>query len=201
MAGHDGPAKGFGPGLKHGQSLRVDGAVDEKPRRFGFRRTLRHGHRLGSGGALVQHGGVGHIQARQVADHRLVIQQRFETTLADLGLVRRVGGVPGRIFENIPLDHARNHRPVVSHADQRCANLILGRDPAEEIQSFGLGHGCAGVERRLLPDGCGQGLAHEVLERLRAHNLEHFLDIGGRGADVAPFKSGGGGMRGARAFG
>ena len=40
-------------------------------------------------------------------DHRLEIQERLKPALRDLGLVRRVLGVPARIFQNISLNHRR----------------------------------------------------------------------------------------------
>jgi hypothetical protein len=53
-----------------------------------------HVHRLGGGGGLVEQRGVGHRQAGEVGDHRLEVEQRLEAALRDLGLVRRVRGVP-----------------------------------------------------------------------------------------------------------
>ena len=52
-------------------------------------------HRLGGRGRLVEHGGAGDRQPGEVGDHRLEVEQRLEPALADLGLVGRVGGVPG----------------------------------------------------------------------------------------------------------
>ena len=49
--------------------------------------------RLGSGGSAVIVGSVGDFHAGQVADHRLVFENRLERTLADLWLVGGVGGV------------------------------------------------------------------------------------------------------------
>lgn len=47
-------------------------------------------HGLGGSRSLVQQGGVGHRHASEVTDHGLVIKERLQATLRDLGLV---GGV------------------------------------------------------------------------------------------------------------
>ena len=43
---------------------------------------------------LVEQRGVGDVEAGQVGDHGLEIEQRLQPALGDLGLVGRVGGVP-----------------------------------------------------------------------------------------------------------
>ena len=72
----------------------------------------RHGaaheqHRLANGGRLVEKRRASHGQRRQVRDHRLEVEHRLEATLRDLGLVRRIGRVPGRILEHVAPDHHR----------------------------------------------------------------------------------------------
>lgn len=51
-------------------------------------------HGLCRCGSFVQQGGVRHGHARDVTDHGLIIEERLQTTLGDLGLVRRVLGHP-----------------------------------------------------------------------------------------------------------
>ena len=46
-------------------------------------------------------------QPGEVGDHGLEVQQRLEPALADLRLVRRVGGVPGRVLQHVAPDHRR----------------------------------------------------------------------------------------------
>ena len=92
------------------------------------RRAMAQRHRLGGGGRLVQHRRVGDRHAGQVADHRLEVDQRLEPALRDLGLVRRVRGVPGRVLEHVAQDHARRVRAVVALADERFQHLVLRRD-------------------------------------------------------------------------
>ena len=68
---------------------------------------MRQRHRLGRGGGLVEHRRVGDGHAGEVGDHGLEVEQRFHAALRDLGLVGRVGGVPGRVLEDVAQDDAR----------------------------------------------------------------------------------------------
>ena len=74
----------------------------------------RHGHGFGRGGRLVEQRGVGEFQAGQVDDHLLVVEQRFQPALGDLGLVGRVGGVPAGVLQDVAQDHLRRQRVVDS---------------------------------------------------------------------------------------
>ena len=73
----------------------------------GLARTVvkQHRHRFRGRGGLVEQRSIRDLHAGQVDHHGLEIQQGFQTTLRDLGLIGRVGGVPARIFEDIALDY------------------------------------------------------------------------------------------------
>ena len=86
---------------------------------------MEHGHRLGGGGRFVEQRGVGDVEAGQVGDHGLEIEQRFEPALRDLRLVGRVGGVPAGIFEDVALDDRRRDRVVIALADEGAEDLVL----------------------------------------------------------------------------
>lgn len=73
-------------------------------------------HGLGGSRSLVQQGGVGHRHASEVTDHGLVIKERLQATLRDLGLV---GGV---------LSHPEDKK---GDADQTKAHV---RTPAEKTE-------------------------------------------------------------------
>ena len=115
---------------------------------LGFRHALGHGHGFGGGGRLVEQRGIGDVEAGQVADHRLVVQQRFQAALADFRLVRRIGRVPGRIFQNVALDHRRRDRAVVALADQRHELLVAVGRLAHLVERLALGHRSAPGKRR-----------------------------------------------------
>ena len=89
---------------------------------------LAQRHRLGGGRGLVQHRRVGDRHAGQVADHRLEIDQRLEPALRNLGLVRRVRGVPRRVLEDVASDDGGCVRAVVPLTDERLQHPVLRRD-------------------------------------------------------------------------
>jgi len=89
---HDLDALRHGARAHHVERLRMAGVGDEKAVSGRIDADgVEHGHRLGSGGRFVEQRGVGDVEAGQVRDHRLEIEQAFEPALGDLGLIRRVG--------------------------------------------------------------------------------------------------------------
>ena len=87
--------------------------------------TMKHGHGLGGGGGFVQERGIGNLHARQVNNHGLEIKQHLQASLRNLGLVGRIGGVPGGVFENIPQDYVGRDGVVVARSNKRLKDLIL----------------------------------------------------------------------------
>ncbi len=71
---------------------------------------VRHRHRFGGGRALVEQRRVRDLEPGEILHHRLKRQQRFQPSLRNLGLIRRVRRVPAGILENIALDHRRRER-------------------------------------------------------------------------------------------
>jgi hypothetical protein len=78
-------------GLQRLASVRMDPARHEHP--LPARCPARHERRLRRGGGAVVVRGRDHVQAGQLGEQRLVLVDRLERPLADLGLVGRVGGV------------------------------------------------------------------------------------------------------------
>ena len=122
-------AERLGPGAQHGDASAGGVSASTRNTALGApcsaRRQQRHG--LGGGGGLVEQRGVGHGQAGEVGDHRLEVQQRLEPALADLRLVRRVGGVPGRVLQHVAPDHRRGDGAVVAEPDHRDGDACCGR--------------------------------------------------------------------------
>ncbi len=144
----------------------------------------RHRHALGGCRRLVEQRGVGDIQAGEVRDHRLEIEKDFEPALGDLGLIRGVGGVPGGIFEHVPLDHGGRDGVVISETDQRGDNLILRRQLGEPIDHLRLTHWLRHLESRV-EDGLWHRLGDQVVQRGCTHRRKHFLDVFGSGSYMA----------------
>ena len=148
--------------------------------------SQRHG--LGRGSGFIEHGGVGHRHAGQVADHGLKVDQRFQPTLGNFGLVRRVSGVPGRVFQNVAQDHARRMGIVIALANEALENLVSGGHGLEFGQRRRLGNG-----RRNRHVGAARNRAwHDGLDqrppRGRTDRTEHMRFIGRPDADVAGYE-------------
>ncbi|KAK1244515.1 hypothetical protein MKX07_003314 [Trichoderma sp. CBMAI-0711] len=147
-----------------------------------------HGHGLAGGGALVEQAGIGHGQARQVGHHGLKVEQRLEAALADLGLVGRVAGVPGRVLEHVALDDGRDLDGVVATAVHPDADVVVGVHVLEGLDDARLA-----VDVRLdrllgrIQHVGGNYLRHKGVQRLGAgaQGLEHLLDLVVARANVA----------------
>ena len=111
---------------KHLKRLRMAPPVDKKRflLRLGDAMGKRHG--LSGSGRLIEHRGVGDAHPRQVADHRLKGDDRLHPALADLGLVGRVGGVPGGVFQDVALDHRGRVAGVIALADETLQKRVAG---------------------------------------------------------------------------
>ena len=99
-----------------------------------------HKHGFSAGGAFVKQRSIGDGHSGEVAHHGLVVQQRFQTALCNLRLVRSVGSVPTRVLQHIALNHRRNHRWVVTQTDVILEHLVLRSNSAEVGEVSPLGH-------------------------------------------------------------
>ena len=140
--------------------------------------AAHHQHGLCHGGGFVEQRGVGDGQAHQVLHHGLEVQQGFEPALGDLGLVGRVGRVPGRRFEDVAADHRRGDRVVVALADHLHGSLVLGGKLAQLGQGFHFAEGRSELQRRILPDILRNGRVHQRVNGVVADSLEHRVDVG-----------------------
>ena len=136
-----------------------------------------HRDRFGRGGGFVEQRRVGDLHAREVTDHRLKIEQRLEAALRDLGLIRRVLGVPAGVLEQVALDDRRSDAAVVAHADVRAPNLVFIGQPTEGLERLGFALGGGQFGRLGEADAARRaGVDHRV-ERLVAKRREHRPDV------------------------
>ena len=186
-------AERLGASGQHGGGLPVNVAVNDQPVRRSAHRPVHQGHRLGGCGALVEHRGVGDLESGEVTDHGLEVQQRLEPALADLRLIRRVGGVPRRALKYVAAQHRWGERVEVALPDHRhrdgvgvgerpqfCQRLVLGGGRRELIQT---GRHLIRVQR--VEDACGQRLVGELVERTHTDGREHGRDGVGVRSDMA----------------
>ena len=115
----------FCAGLNDLDGLRKTARIDHKNGAGALGAALGQGHGFGRRGGLIQHRGIGNRHAGELTHHGLEIHQRFHAALADFGLVRGVGRVPSRIFQNVAQDDARRVGAVVALADEAFEQLIL----------------------------------------------------------------------------
>ena len=76
-------------------------------------------HRFRRRRRFVEQRSICDLHRREIGDHRLKIQQRFESALGDFRLIRRVGGVPAGILQNVSLNHRRRDAIGITGADKR----------------------------------------------------------------------------------
>ena len=142
-----------------------------------LRHALEQRHRLGRGRRLVEERRIRHRHPRQIAHHRLEIEQRFEAALRDFGLIGRVGRVPAGILEHVALDDGRRDRVVVPEADVAPEHAVRRGDFAQPLVIAELGLGLRQRERRRQADIGRDDLVNQGIERARADDAEHPLDV------------------------
>jgi hypothetical protein len=183
--GHDDlDAHRVGAGADHLDGLRQGVGVDDERTAGASLGAPDERHRLGGGRALVQQAGVRSGQTGQVADHGLEVDQGLEPALRDLRLVRRVGGVPGRVLEHVAPDHRRRDRGVVAEPDHRLGRPVGGRDPAQLAGGVVLRQRLGQVQRAR-GDGARDRGVHQGVERVVADHLEHVGQVVGARTEVA----------------
>ncbi len=146
--------------------------------------ATRHCHALGGGSRLVEQGGVGDVQTGQVRNHRLEVEQRLEATLGNLGLVGGVGGIPGRILQDVSLNDRRRDGVVISEADQRRYYLVLRRQLFEAGDDFGLRHR-GGEVKAGIEDRRWHGLGDQLVQGRRTDGRQHLVYVCGSGTYVS----------------
>ncbi len=185
VADHEVDPDRLGPRPQHRKGLRVDVGVDEEARRRGLGQAARHRHGFGRRSAFVEQGGVGHVEPGEFGDHRLEVQDRFEPSLADLRLVWRVGGVPGRILQHVAGDDRRRDGAGVPHPDQARDRHVCGGDRAQPLDRDMFGDTVGEIERRGGADGSGQRFVDQRLDRGQPDRVEHRGHVLVRRTDVA----------------
>ena len=116
-----------GAGADDVEGLRQHVGVDDERRRRAS--AARCASAIASAAAVASSSSDAPATGRPVRSSTigLEVEQRLEPALADLGLVGRVGGVPGRVLQHVAPDHRRRERAVVAQPDHRGAAPGCGR--------------------------------------------------------------------------
>jgi hypothetical protein len=149
---------------------------------------LHHMHRLGGGRRLVQQRGIRDLESGQIAHHRLEVQEGFEATLRDLGLVRRVRRVPTGVLQDVSLDDRRRDAIGVTHAEIAPPNLVLGGDRVQLLEEGMLRFGRGQVEGLRDADRRRNRLVDQLVERAGSDLPEHHFDVRVVGTNVARYE-------------
>src|SRR5205085_4361747 len=138
---------------------------------------VAHRHRFGSSCCFIEQGCVGDLEPGEVHHHRLEIEQRLETSLRNLRLIRRIGRVPAGVLEDVSLDHRRCHAVRVAHSDERAEDLIFGRQCTEVGENLELGQSLWQIETFAPANFAWNGGVYQLIERRKAESLHHLGNI------------------------
>ena len=139
-------ADGGGPGADDVDGLGVTIVGDEHGGSILRTDRGRHGDGFRRRRGFVQQRRVRQRQPGQFRHDGLEVQQRFQTALGDLRLVRRVLRVPGGVFQHVPLDHRRRQRAMVPHPDERPVHAVATGQFLHRRQHLALGAGGRQIE-------------------------------------------------------
>ncbi len=117
-------------------------------------------------------------QPGEFGDQRLEIEQHLQPALADLGLVGRVGGVPGGVLEQVALDDRRHDGAVIAGADKTLQHNVGAHLRAELGQRLGFRCSRGQGERAFQANRLRHGLGNQRLDRRHADDREHGARVG-----------------------
>ena len=177
-------ATGEGPGVQHPEALRQEVGVDDNDAALAGD-AVRDGDGLGDGRTLVEQARAGDRQAGEVGHHGLEVGQRLEPALADLGLVGRVGGVPGGVLQHGAPDHRRGDGAVVAEPDHGRAGHVACGEGSELALHLELAARGRQLQRFGQPDRRGNGGIGQLVEAGVPQRFEHRGLVGRRGAQMA----------------
>ena len=134
---------------------------------------------VGGDGRPVVAGRVRDVHPGQLADRRLILEDRLEDALGELGLVGRVRGQELAALQDDVDD--RRHVVVVDPGPEKRELLrrvdVPGRQLLEVADELGLRQGRLEVELALEANP-GRDVPEELLDRRDADRREHLLAVG-----------------------
>ncbi len=148
----------LGAGGQHRRGLGEHVGVHDHPLHRPAGRAVHQSHGLGRRGALVEHRRVRDLEAGQIGDQGLEVQQGFQPTLTNLGLVRRVGGIPGRVLDDVAQQHRGGVCVVVALPDHRHGDGVSVGQRSQLGQRLGF----AGSRWQTVQTRCGSGVGECV---------------------------------------
>ena len=153
-----------------------------------FRDRLGEVHRFGGCGSLIEQRRIRDLETGEIRDHRLEREQRFQPSLRDFRLIRRVCRVPAGVLEHVSLDHGGREAMVIAHAQVGAENLVLRGELAQPLERFLLADRGRNAQRPAQADILGHDGVDEGVERVVAQRRKHRRLILRRGPDVPVLK-------------
>ncbi len=184
IADDDRDAERLGAGAHHVDRLRVAVGVDVEGLAAPPADPVAHRHRLGGRRRLVEQRGVRELGAGQVGDHGLEVEERLEPALGDLGLVRRVGGIPAGVLQDVALDDGRRDGVRVAHPDERSEDPVAVGDGTQPRERGVLGRRRGERQRHLGADAGRHGHVDQLVEGADADGRQHVGQVRVTHADV-----------------
>ena len=144
----------------------------------------RHRGGLGHGGRPVVHGGVRHVHAGQLADHRLILEDGLQHALAHFRLIRGVGGEEFFLCGDGADDGGNVVVVGAGAAQDGREHAVFRGDGGHRARQLQLAHARGQVER-LIQQHILRHVPVELAPALRANGAEHFLPLLRSGGNVA----------------
>ena len=171
-------------GAHHVERLGEDAFVDKDFAHIGLdggaaTAVVEHNHTFAASSGFVEKRCVGQRHLGHVGHHGLIGHQGLKSTLADLGLVRRIGGIPAGVFKHVALDDGRGNGVVVTHTDIALEELVfLGQATAAVqklvfVDTISDGHGFVETDRG------GHSLVDQFIHGVDTDGFQHFFFVGG----------------------
>ena len=148
----------------------------------------QHEHGLCGCGGFIQQGCVGNFHPGEIANHGLKIQESLQPTLGNLGLVRRVLGVPTRVLQNISKNDPRRQGSIIAGSDIAPKDFVLVTDPTQLGQHFLLGHRGRKIHRPMASNASRDRFCHQAFQIGRSNRLEHVFQCLLVDADMPAYK-------------
>ena len=104
-------------------------------------KTEGHGHGFGCCGSFIEQRGIGQFHTGEFHHHGLEIQNGFHTALGNFCLIRRIGRVPPRIFEDISQNRRRRMGSIITLSYEIMGNHIFLCQLPDMRKIFGFRHG------------------------------------------------------------
>jgi hypothetical protein len=110
--------------------------------------------------------------------------ERLQAALRDLGLIRRVSGVPAGIFEDVSLNDRRREGVMIPEADEGAQQLVPAHDLAHAAQRLLLAQRWRQSQGFAHSDAFRHHLVDQIIKRFETKRLQHALRLSGGGANV-----------------